>query len=661
VLPDGNGTGLRMAELPATPIEPGSALTTVPYDLRFEEEHEYTTKETSTTPGERWFWERLYASAGVPVDTFTTSFDLPHINTSGSFAAEIHTDLGPQQTYNPRCFDARVVVNDAYAAEKQWTNSYEGFDQIITLPPDNTLSASGNTFFVEQTECDGDAILMLSGFTVRYLRNLVAVNDELSFKAGGGDYRVSGFTTSDIVAFKVADISRPQRLSEVTASDGAATFHADDEGAYDYLLTTRTAAKQVDSITQYVDRGLRTDLSQTDYILITHPDFATAVQPLLAHRQSEYTARLVLTTDIYNDFGDGSMDPAAIRAFLQYAYLNWDTPSPSFVALVGDGTYDPLNYIGAGEQVWVPPMLVDRDNYLNEVPSDNEYVADLAGDGQDDIPDMHIGRLPVNSAEEASALVQKIIQYEAQPPVGDWKRQFLFVADNPDNAGNFHAYSDGLLPHFPAQAAPDKAYLEVENSETVLEIRDTIKNTMDRGALIVQYIGHGSPQQWASTGGVWTMERYVSGDFVSDLSLLRPSRRPPMSLTWACWDGYFVTPGEPAIAESMIRMADRGTIAAFSPVGLDTASGHDRLAHGLYQLLTGLDDDGNPTGQTSSQIGPLTEAAKLRVVGTTWERLIYTYILFGDPATRLSVDPCLYDGNLACSTGGHMFMPMMSR
>ena len=74
--------------------------------------------------------------------------------------------------------------------------------------------------------------------------------------------------------------------------------------------------------------------------------------------------------------------------------------------------------------------------------------------------------------------------------------------------------------------------------------------------------------------------------------------------------------------------ADGGAIAAFSPTGLGVTTGHDLLDRGL---LSALFDDG------IAGLGPLTLSARLALYGQTprYEDLHYTYVLLGDPATRL--------------------------
>jgi hypothetical protein len=93
------------------------------------------------------------------------------------------------------------------------------------------------------------------------------------------------------------------------------------------------------------------------------------------------------------------------------------------VLLVGDDSFDSHDYVGSGAVASVP-SLVAWDGEFGRIPSENRY-ADTDGDGS---PDVAIGRLPLQTVEEADVLVAKIA---AQ---ADWLAaaagRHLFVTDN---------------------------------------------------------------------------------------------------------------------------------------------------------------------------------------------------------------------------------------
>ena len=135
--------------------------------------------------------------------------------------------------------------------------------------------------------------------------------------------------------------------------------------------------------------------AQTSSLSLT-ADFMESLAPLKTHRESQgFSVALIDVEDIYDEFSYGTKTPQAIKDFLTRASTSWQTP-PRFVLLVGDASFDPRNYLGLGNQDFLPTKLLDTA-YM-ETASDDWFV-DFNGDG---LPDMAVGRLPVQTAEEAS-------------------------------------------------------------------------------------------------------------------------------------------------------------------------------------------------------------------------------------------------------------------
>ena len=111
-------------------------------------------------------------------------------------------------------------------------------------------------------------------------------------------------------------------------------------------------------------------------------------------RDQGLRVQVVDVQDIYDEFSGGLLDPHAIRDFIRYAYVNWPGPPPAYVLLVGDGTYDFLNNEGYNVKTFIPPFLANVDPVMGETAADNRYVTVV---GDDAMPDLHLGRLPVNT------------------------------------------------------------------------------------------------------------------------------------------------------------------------------------------------------------------------------------------------------------------------
>jgi uncharacterized repeat protein (TIGR01451 family) len=329
--------------------------------------------------------------------------------------------------------------------------------------------------------------------------------------------------------------------------------------------------------------------------------------------------------DVYDEFGGGVFDPLAIQRFLAYAYQTWTPPAPAYVLLVGDGHYDFKDNLGRGEPIYIPPYLADVDPWISEVAADNRYVC-VSGD--DVMPDMHLGRLPVKTEAEVAAVVAKIIGYEEAPPHADWNSELLFVADNLDpGAGDFAALSDNIADNYlPDPYTADKVYYAVTHP-TPAEARAAIIDAVNEGRLLVNYIGHAAIPYWAA--------EQLFG--VNDIPALTNDDRLPFMVPMTCLDGFYIRPSPAgldysSLAEVVVRASDRGAIASWSPTGMGVASGHDYLNQGLFLAL--FADD-------LVRLGPATTEAKLYLYSQTglYRELLDTYALFGDPATALDVVP----------------------
>jgi uncharacterized repeat protein (TIGR01451 family) len=366
-------------------------------------------------------------------------------------------------------------------------------------------------------------------------------------------------------------------------------------------------------------------LNGADYIIITHSDFYTDVQPLADYRAAQGLRTVqVKVEDIYDEFSYGIFDPEAIRNFLAYTYQNWQPPASAYVLLVGDGNYDFLDNFGYGEPNYIPPYLAKVDPNLGEAPADNRYVS---VSGSDILPDMNVGRLPVKSRAEVSALVAKILNYEQNPASnsGDWRKRVLFVADNADRAGNFPVISDGIInDHLPEPYQAQRVYYLVTHASPAL-VKGAIREAINQGVLMVNYNGHSSTENWA-TERLWVRD---------DIDSLTNADQLPFVAPMTCLDGYFVTPSSAirnysSLGESIVRASGKGAIASWSPAGLGVATGHDFLNRGLFDAI--FDD-------YVSEIGLANMQAKLYLYSHSagYRDLIETYTLFGDPATTLPI------------------------
>lgn len=140
-----------------------------------------------------------------------------------------------------------------------------------------------------------------------------------------------------------------------------------------------------------------------DYLILTNNTFYNASDsnnPVI--RLSNWKQRKGLRTkivDIANITNGQTYD--GLRLYLKTAYDTWDIV-PSYVLLIGDSDVIPVRY------------LTKHPSHNDTLTGTDLYYSTL--DGDDIFPDIYIGRLPVDTLAQATSAIDKIINYEQQPP-----------------------------------------------------------------------------------------------------------------------------------------------------------------------------------------------------------------------------------------------------
>jgi hypothetical protein len=349
---------------------------------------------------------------------------------------------------------------------------------------------------------------------------------------------------------------------------------------------------------------LKNPRNRADYLVLGPKALLEAARPLLERRRSQGLSTMAVPLEeIYSEFGHGEKRPEAIHELLAYAFHHWRKPSPRYVLLLGDATYDFKDHLGTGVVNQLPPLLV-RTSYL-WTASDPSYAA---VNGEDVLPDLAVGRLPAASPAEAARMVRKILDYEDGP---DADRSAIVVADNRDEAGDFEANAEEIAARLSHARVIQLSRLGVE------ETRDAIVEGFDQGPWLLSYVGHGGIQLWAQEN-VFDTERIAR--------LSEPSRQP-LLLTLNCLNGYFHFPFFDSLAEGLLKAEGKGAIAAFSPSGLSL----NAPAHELHKAL--VDE---LASARHARLGDAVLAAQAAYAERGfYPELLSIYHLLGDPALPL--------------------------
>ena len=245
------------------------------------------------------------------------------------------------------------------------------------------------------------------------------------------------------------------------------------------------------------DTPLRLSARGADYLAIVADEagFMQALAPLLAYREDEgLQVTAVSLAQIAAEFGDGEASPQAIRDFLAYTVENWQ-PAPQFVLLVGDATND--GQPGGSGQNLLPTYLLETDDG-SAAASDSWYIS------FDAPASPSIGRFPVQTTEQLTAVVNKTIAYEtavAKSPQATWLQRALLIADD-------EAYFDTATDHLEANLDDSGYQIHDLHMSQDADIYANIVTVLNRGVGLLNYTGHGGKTSFAD-GAAFTADGLV--------------------------------------------------------------------------------------------------------------------------------------------------------
>ncbi|MGA1867666.1 MAG: DUF2341 domain-containing protein [bacterium] len=631
----GEGEPKRMAQLEAAPVG-GAVPETFIDTVHYEQDEYYLLMLPGGDSLDRWVFSTAIQGEGIewvdqntpaPGSIVPFTLTLPGVAGKGSLTVCMW-GLGENE------HEVEIYCNGVYLSTVTWV----GVESYQASLSGIDLVSGSNTVGLK---CNGETdVIAVDWFKASYPRSFIADNDQLLFTLSAGSRgQVSGFSESDLLLYDITLPDEAKVALNFTVTGAAESYTLDFEPQYDAgesgEMTFYTLSQGAQKLPLSLSANTRENLTNTsngaDYLVITHRDIGWDLHgelypwlsELAALRQSQGLRVKIIDVDIiYNEFAYGFPTPNAIKDFLEFAYESWSRPAPRYVLLLGDSTYDYKNNLNGLEQNFsYLPAYLSATRVMGEGPSDDWFVM---LEGGDDIPDMHIGRLPAVNAEQAEVMVNKILAYEDALNSKSWEKNVLFIADNQNNDDeeSFEIMSEdssALVP--PGLNAPFKAYLD--NYYSASGLKGEIKAKINEGSLMVNYSGHGSTQ-------VWGMESIFNNQDVPDLT---NERMLPFFVSMTCLTGYFIYPESwsfPCMAEALLRAGEGGAISAFMSAAMTDPKGQHVLDTAVFDALFTED---------VRTLGPAITLAKQTLLANQFgpEPEGGTFLLFGDPAMSLKV------------------------
>lgn len=570
---------------------------------------------------ERWFWDGRLApdTAGIAAArAYTLTLGAPTPNGDATLTARLQgVTTGAHRTQLQ--LNGTVVGDVAWSGRRPYTATVTVAQSLLRTGANrvdvHTLAAG--------TEVDQ---ILVDGFSLAYRARYVADDDYLAFAAPDADrvhFTLTGFTRPDVPLYDITDPHAPVVLDAVTWFETGATWTAeftdDVTPATRYVALPDAHVLSPAAVTRDSPTDWRTPGHGADYLLITHRELYTATLRLAAHRQSQgLRVATVMVDDLYDEFNHGVFHPGAIRDFLAYAYANWQPPAPAYVLLVGDAYQDYRNILAQAPRNFVPSQIIQTDGF-GETSSDTWFAA---VDGDDVLPDLMLGRLPVKSGAQLDDVIDKLIAYDGLGADAAWQQRVLLVADDDEDA--FTQLSARLATHVPAHFTTQR--IDVASLAAQGDPVDALHRAMDAGAALLNYAGHGEYYRWGTWQGTPLLH-------IDDVATLQNGAALPVVTMANCLSGFFTSPVD-SLGEALLTHADGGAIAVWAPTDAGTPAAHTVLMDGFYAALLRGDRQTVGAAVASAQLATLTHSP-------FWGDMIQTFALLGDPytAVKLAANP----------------------
>lgn len=417
---------------------------------------------------------------------------------------------------------------------------------------------------------------LLRWLAIGYTRALRPAAGTVTFdgETGARDYTITGLVAA--TGFNLLNIDNPFRPAVVTGLTGEAhngsyrlQFGWDSASPPRFHLTEDAQVLKPPVVRKVTFRNLADSTRVAEWVAVCPYAFRDSAYTLIKHRYKEgLKVAVAPMEDIYNEFGYGIVDAAALKQFIGYAYHHWNMPRVRYVCLMGEGTYDPLDNLGLHAANWIPARMGPSGFMWTSLENWFAMV-----DGADQLADVAIGRIPVDTSSQLRNVVNKITAFEAATG-GLWRTRALLVADNVDGVNNFkQATTNRVKPHLVAGGiySLSESYLD---SSSAGNIRTNIENRINGGRFFVSYFGHGAHNQWADED-VWNN---------TDVSGLSNSEYPIVAM-FTCKSGAMHDPTAECLAEVFVEKSNKGAVSAVVSTDLTVLHWSEIFADGFTEAL----------------------------------------------------------------------------
>lgn len=449
-------------------------------------------------------------------------------------------------------------------------------------------------------------------------------------------------STSELNIWDITDYEKTIKLT-TSYTNGQLYFNDNSNSLKQYVAFKESECLTPEFVSSIKNQNLVGD-SKLDMIIVCHDDFKESAQKLADMHTSldGFNVKIVSQFEIFNEFSAGKPDVSAIRNYFRHVYFNSskDIHKLKYVLLMGDGSYDNRNFTEDTKLIMTyqskasinPGSTFISDDFF--AIFENDKGVDNSGSFTGSLL-IGMGRFPVNDKTEAEYLVNKTINYATDKEYrGSWQNDLCFIADDLDGGSvsqsEHMTYADKLTtqinesyPFFNFEKIFTDAFKQTTTAagERYPDANKAIQDRVKKGALIINYTGHGSEY------------RFAGEDIVNENELMNweNEKKLPLIITASCEISRFDDYSIKSLGEKMILHEKGGAIALLSTTRVVYSSSNYTLNSTLFKYLFNEDETGRNI--TLGEAIRLTKNAS----GDGFNQNSRSFVLLGDPALRLAV------------------------
>ncbi|HRS53717.1 MAG TPA: type IX secretion system sortase PorU, partial [Bacteroidales bacterium] len=597
--------------------------------------------------GKIWFGEKFDV-----LTSYNFSFNFPNIVTSS--VATLNVDVAAN---SPVISSFLIKVDNNNISSIMVQPILSGFSSDYAQMANDTIkflpSSDNINVTISYNKPVSSSIGWLNYIELNVMRNLIMTGGQMCFRntesIGPGkvtEFHISGANN----LLKIWDVTDPINVGLIQGNlvGNNFIFKAKTDSLKEFIAYDDSYFLKVSRITPIANQNLH-GLGQYDMVIITYPDFISEALRLANYHtiKSGLSVLVVFPESIYNEFSSGKQDISAIRDFIKMFYdrATNENELPKYLLLFGDGSYDPKLRISENTN-FIPTF-----QSLNSTQLTSSYVSDdfygLLDDGEgyecNGALDIGIGRLPVKTIEEAKAVVDKIIRYldnsnetaqnggcnvflSSIQPLGDWRNIICFIADDEDNNLHFSQAEAlaSIVESENKQINIEKIYLDAyqqqifSGGQRYPDVNDAINKRVERGALIINYTGHGGEVGWAH-------ERILE---LSDINKWKNKNNMPVFVTATCEFSRFDDPVRTSAGEYVLLNGNGGGVALFTTTRLSFSNTNFNLNKSFYQQVF---------KKVNGEYLKMGDIIRLSKIANGSNANIRNFILLGDPALNVAL------------------------